>query len=154
MYNGCLKTNYDLQSKKVKRPLLWSRPVSLNMILGSAGEVSPGSLLEMQVLRLYLRPIEPETEGRPSTLWFNKSPWWFWCRLKYENHWCSLVVPVWYGLTLASPDSQMVMQNLRPQPGPTKSESTCSLGDWYVLIKGSLEVEKHWSKPHTPSGAK
>lgn len=153
MYNVCLKTNYDLQSKKVKRPLLWPRPVSLNMILGSAGEVSPGSLLEMQVLRSTSDLLNQKLRVGPA-LWFNKSPWWLWCRLKYANHWCSLVVPVWYSLTLASPDSQMAMRNLRPQPGPTKSESTCSLGDWYVLLKGSLEVEKHWSKPHTPSGAK
>lgn len=45
------------------------------MVHGPAVPVSLGNLLEMQTLRLYLRPTESETLGvKPRSLNFNKPP--------------------------------------------------------------------------------
>lgn len=42
----------------------WSDNVSQNVVSTSAPSTSPGNLLDMQILRPDLRPIESETGGR------------------------------------------------------------------------------------------
>ena len=52
----------------------------------SAASISPGNLLEMQILWPHPRPTESETLGvRLRHLCFDKSSRWFW--FKFWNHW-------------------------------------------------------------------
>jgi len=52
--------------------------------LGHAESASPGTLLEMQTLRLHLRPT---LEWAPNSSWVNKPSWGFSCPFKFENQW-------------------------------------------------------------------
>lgn len=46
----------------------------------------PGNLLKMQILRLYPRPMEPETPVMGTrNLCFNKLSWWFRCLLHVRS---------------------------------------------------------------------
>lgn len=51
-----------------------------------ATPASAGSVLEMQILRLYHRPAESETQGKRggNNLCFKKPCRWFWCMLEFE----------------------------------------------------------------------
>lgn len=53
----------------------WTRTHSLCMVPRPEASVSPGNMLEMQVLRPHLKPTELETVGlRPSSLHLIKPP--------------------------------------------------------------------------------
>lgn len=47
------------------------------------------SVLEMQILGLYHRPAESETQGKGggNNLCFKKPCRWFWCMLEFQNYW-------------------------------------------------------------------
>lgn len=60
------------------------------MVPGSAAVVaSPGNLLEMRILQLHQGLWSRISRWGPGNLCSNKATRWYWCVLKFENHYLS-----------------------------------------------------------------
>ena len=118
---------------------------SHSVIPGPASATSPRELSECKWSSLLASPVESETLRVGSRdLCFNELSRWFWCRIKFENHWSlpwCLFLPLLLLFSNFNTDQNYLEGLLKQIVGSYKIPDSAGLGEaWESAFPPSSEV--------------